>query len=165
MKWSFTETFYPSKTSFWLGVGLKKVQKQSINERTLKDYSKSAVYFCRCQVVLRSFIYAFFPYFFTLVTYYKLICKGSINLSQFFTTILPWDTRQNNTQQKLIIIIVIIKERKERNKTKENKARNKYYTSKQHRKKQNTDYYNYFMLDRTASSSAMHFPVFSVDLL
>ena len=26
-------------------------------------------------------------------------------------------------------------------------------------------YYNYFMLDQTASSSAMYFPVFSVDLL
>ena len=40
------------KTSFQLGMGLKKVQKQGKDERMQDDYPTSAVYFCRCRVVL-----------------------------------------------------------------------------------------------------------------
>ena len=47
-------------TSFNLGMGLKKVQKQGRDERTQEDYP--AVYFFRCKVVvfLRFFITALF---------------------------------------------------------------------------------------------------------
>ena len=52
-------------TSFQLGMGLKKVQKQRRDERMQDDYPTSAVYFCRCRVVfLYSFISALFLYFF-----------------------------------------------------------------------------------------------------
>ena len=57
------KTFY--KTSFQLGKGVKKVQKQGRHERKQEDYPTSAVYFCRSRVVfLRSFISALSPPFF-----------------------------------------------------------------------------------------------------
>ena len=60
------------KTSFQVGMDLKKVQKQGRDERTQEDYPKSAVYFCRCRVVfLRSFISTLFLYFFQLHLYLK----------------------------------------------------------------------------------------------
>ena len=53
------------KTSFQLGIGLKKGQKRGRDEKTQEDYPTSAVYFRRCRVVfLRSFISALFLYFF-----------------------------------------------------------------------------------------------------
>ena len=56
------------KTSFQSRMELKKGQKQGRDEGTQEDYPTSAVYFCRCQVVLlRSFISALFLSFFLLV--------------------------------------------------------------------------------------------------
>ena len=42
------KSFY--KTSFQLGMGLKKVKKQGRDEKTQEDYPTSAVYFCRRRV-------------------------------------------------------------------------------------------------------------------
>ena len=51
---------------------LKKVQKQGRDERTQEDYPTSAKIHTRCRVVfLRSFISAFFLYFFRVHPYLK----------------------------------------------------------------------------------------------
>ena len=60
------------KTSFQVGMELKKVQKQGRDERTQEDYPTSAKIHTRCRVVfLRSFISALFLYFFRLHPYLK----------------------------------------------------------------------------------------------
>ena len=54
---------------------VKEIQKPGRDERMQEDYLTSAVYFCRCKVVLRSFIYMYtctlFLYFFQLHPYLK----------------------------------------------------------------------------------------------